>query len=498
MSSPSQESIAAVDLGSNSFHMIVAEVSERRLQVIDRLKEMVRLAAGLDERHFLSGEVMDRAIECLRRFGQRLRGIPSDKVRAVGTNTLRKARNRSEFLARAEQALGHPIEIIAGREEARLIYLGVSHSLEDGCERRLVIDIGGGSTELILGQKFEPQHMDSLHIGCVGLSARFFKDGGINVKRMRTAEIAALQEFEPLKAQYRRLGWDSVIGASGTILAVRDIASNAGWSKEGITPETLGKLRKSLISAGHVENLALVGLQPERAPVFPGGVAILEAAFEALEIERMQVASGALREGLLYDLLGRIHHEDVREGTIEELMHRYRINTSQAKRVADTALYLLAQAPGAWGLEEEEYSRLLGWAASLHQIGLAISHSQYQKHGAYLVQNLDMPGFSQDEQQLLAVLIRGHRRKYPLAEFGDLPKSVADAVRYLCLLLRLSVVLHRSQTEQPLPPIQLEANEATVKLRFPAGWLDQHPLTCADLEQEADYLTVAGIKLGFE
>jgi exopolyphosphatase/guanosine-5'-triphosphate,3'-diphosphate pyrophosphatase len=226
-------------------------------------------------------------------------------------------------------------------------------------------------------------------------------------------------------------------------------------------------------------------------------VAILGAAFEALEIERMQAASGALREGLLYDLLGRIHHEDVREGTIEDLMHRYRINTSQAKRVADTALSLLAQAPGAWGIEEEEHSRLLRWAASLHQIGLAISHSQYQKHGAYLVLNLDMPGFSQDEQQLLAVLIRGHRRKYPLAELGDLPKSAAERVRYLCLLLRLSVVLHRSQTEQPLPPIQLEANEATVKLSFPAGWLDQHPLTRADLEQEADYLTVAGIRLGF-
>ncbi len=498
MSLPSPESIAAVDLGSNSFHMIVAQVAERRLQVIDRLKEMVRLAAGLDQRYLLSSEVMDRGMECLRRFGQRLRGIPSDKVRAVGTNTLRKARNRSEFLARAEQALGHPIEIIAGREEARLIYLGVSHSLEDGCERRLVIDIGGGSTELILGQQFKPEHMDSLHIGCVELSARFFRDGVIEGERMRAAEIAALQEFEPVELQYRRLGWDSAIGASGTILAVRDVATHMGWSKDGITPETLSQLRKSLIAAGHVENLALQGLQPERAPVFPGGVAILGAAFEALRIERMRAASGALREGLLYDLLGRIHHEDVREGTIEDLMSRYRINTSQAQRVADTALRLLAQAPRSWGLEKQEYIRLLRWAASLHEIGLAISYSQYQKHGAYLVLNLDMPGFSQDEQHLLAILIRGHRRTYPLAEFETLPESAAGTVRYLCLLLRLSVVLHRSQTDLPLPPMQFEANDGTVRLCFPAGWLDQHPLTRAGLEQEAGYLTAAGIKLKFK
>jgi exopolyphosphatase / guanosine-5'-triphosphate,3'-diphosphate pyrophosphatase len=498
MSPLSTEPIAAVDLGSNSFHMIVAQVSERRLQVIDRLKEMVRLAAGLDERNFLSNEIMDQAIECLRRFGQRLRGIPSDKVRAVGTNTLRKARNRAKFLARAEHALGHPIEIIAGREEARLIYLGVSHNLEDGGERRLVIDIGGGSTELILGQQFKPERMDSLYIGCVELSNRLFKDGRIDTKRMRAAEIAALQEFEPVKANYRRLGWDCVIGASGTILAIHDIVANAGWSKEGITVETLDKLRKSLIHAGHVERLALQGLQPERAPVFPGGVAILSAAFEALEIERMRAASGALREGLLYDLLGRIHHEDVREGTIENVMHRYQINRDQVQRVANTALYLLAQTSGSWGIKEEEYTRLLHWAASLHEIGLAISYSQYQKHGAYLVQNLDMPGFSQDEQQLLAVLIRGHRRKYPVAELGNLPRSAAKAVRYLCLLLRLSVVLHRSQTDQPLPSIQLEASDANIKLLFPAGWLDRHPLTRADLEQEANYLAVAGIELRFE
>jgi exopolyphosphatase / guanosine-5'-triphosphate,3'-diphosphate pyrophosphatase len=495
MSLNSIESVAAVDLGSNSFHMIVAQVSEGRLQVIDRLKEMVRLAAGLDQHNVLSKAIMDRAIECLRRFGQRLRGIPEDKVRAVGTNTLRRARNRAEFLARAEEALGHDIEIIAGREEARLIYLGVSHSLEDGCERRLVIDIGGGSTELILGQQFKPEYMDSLYIGCVGLSSRFFSDGRIDAGRLQAAEIAALQEFESVEAQYRRSGWDSVIGASGTILAVRDIANRIGPSPEGITAETLGKLRRALIGAGHVENLALEGLQPERAPVFPGGIAILSAAFEALKIERMQAASGALREGLLYDLLGRIHHEDVREGTIEDLMRHYRINSGQARRVADTALHLLAQAPRSWGLQQDP--RLLRWAASLHEIGLAISYSQYQKHGAYLIKNLDMPGFSQDEQQLLAMLIRGHRRKYPVAEFEILPKDVADSARHLCPLLRLAIALHRSQSEAPLPTIHIEMSNATIKLSFPEGWLDRHPLTRADLEQEAAYLTTAGIRLKF-
>ncbi len=487
-------SLAAVDLGSNSFHMIVAQAEDGRLQMLDRLREMVRLASGLDERNCLSGPAMEQAIDTLGRFGERLRDLPADQVRAVGTNTLRKARNRAEFLARARRALGHPIDIIAGREEARLIYLGVSHSLEGDGERRLVVDIGGGSTELILGSRFRPERMESLHIGCVELSRRFFGDGSIDAVRMRAAEIAALQELEPISAEYHRIGWDSSIGASGTILAVQQIIEQQGWGQDGIPLAGLRKLRKLLVGAGDIRNVRLDGLQAERAPVFPGGVAILGAVFEALRMEHMRASSGALREGLLYDLLGRIHHEDVRETTVEGLLRRYHIDAAQGERVARAALALLDQAPAAWGLGAE-HGLWLSWAARLHEIGLSISHSHYQKHGAYLIANLDMPGFSQGDQALIATLIRGHRRKLPVAEFEGLAEIWKRQALYLCLLLRIAVVLNRSRSATPLPAITLEGDELSMRLGFAAEWLEDHPLTQADLAEEAEYLRSAGVKL---
>lgn len=489
--------VAAVDLGSNSFHMIVAELVGERLKIIDRLREMVRLAAGLDKGNRLSETVMVRALDCLQRFSQRLRRIPQGNVRVVGTNTLRKARNREKFLLRAQQAIKHPIDIIAGHEEARLIYLGVAHSLEDGSERRLVIDIGGGSTELILGKHFKPQCVESLHMGCVGMSQRFFRDGIIDERRMGAAEIAALQELETLEALYKRIGWESAIGASGTILTIRDLVTTYGWSKDGITAPGLRKLRKALSEAGHVDNLKLDGLQKERAPVFPGGVAILSATFESLGIEHMRVSEGALREGLLYDLLGRIHQEDVRERTVNELATRYGVNTAQAERVRATALILYSQVAGSWDLEDKQWACLLRWAAGLHEIGMAISHSQYHKHGAYLLKHLDMPGFARGEQTLLGLMVRGHRRRFPLAQFKELPKQVQRTARRLCLLLRLAVLLHRSRTEQALPPIRIAVDDPSLAVRFPERWLDERPLTRADLEQEVIYLKKAEVKLRF-
>ncbi len=489
--------VAAVDLGSNSFHMVVARVVGGRLQVVDRIKETIRLAAGLDAHNDLGPEVMSRAIEALKRFGQRLRDVPPDGVRAVGTNTLRKARNRRLFLSQARQALGHPIDIIAGREEARLIYLGVAHSLEDSAERRLVLDIGGGSTELILGQRFQPEYLESLHMGCVEMSRRFGLDRALSEAAMREAELTALQELEPIAGQFRRIGWESAIGASGTILAILEVVQNQGWSQAGITSGALRKLRKALLAAGKVEALALPGLQGDRVPVFAGGLAILNAVFEALGIERMQAASGALREGVLYDLLGRIHREDVREAAIEGVAQRYHIDEEQAGRVAACALALLERAPLEWGLGRGEHRQMIRWAARLHEIGISISHSQYQKHGAYLLRHMDLPGFSQGEQALLAALVRSHRRKLPLAELQDLADTFRDGALRLSILLRLAVVLHRSRSEMPLPPIALEGDGNFLKLRFPESWLDEHPLTRADLEQEASYLKAAGLKLKF-
>ncbi len=489
---------AAVDLGSNSFHMIVAQVTDGQLKVIDRMREMVRLAGGLDDRNRLNERVIGHAMECLRRFGQRLRGVPRSGVRAVGTNTLRKARNATEFLARAEKALGHPIHVISGHEEARLIYLGVAHSLEDDSRQRLVVDIGGGSTELIIGRKFEPRHMESLHLGCVSHSQRYFHDGRITAEQMRAAEIAALQELESVATGYREIGWDTAIGASGTILAIHDAVLGEGLSKEGITGSALRKLSKLLIGIGQTNEISLHGVTAERAPVFPGGVAILAGIFEALGIEQMAVASGALREGLLCDLVGRMRHDDVRERTVLDLGRRHQIDETQAKRVKRWALSLYEMAKGEWSLENDEYRQLLAWAAWLHEIGLSIAHSQYHKHGSYLLNNLNMPGFSRGDQERMALLVRAHRRKFPQDEFQSIPDEEAHTLRRVCMLLRLAVLLHRSRTDIPVSQIELKAEDEALRLRFPEDWLATHPLTLADLEQEAEYQKAAGIRLRFK
>ncbi len=488
--------LAAVDLGSNSFHMVVAREQEGQLQVLDRLKEMVRLAAGLDEHNDITPDAMERALACLERFGQRLRELPRENVRIVGTNTLRKARNSRKFMRLAGSRLGHPIEIISGIEEARLIYLGVSHSLEEDGERRLVMDIGGGSTEFILGQHFQPQEMESLYMGCVSMSRRFFGDGRLSEKRMRNAVIAARQELEGVEARFRALGWDHAIGASGSLLAIRDVVVANDWSRQGITAESLCRLREALLLAGHVEELDLAGLQPERRDILPGALAIVLATFEGLEIRRMKVSQGALREGLLYDLMGRIHHEDVRENTVQALMRRFSIDAVQAARVERTALALQDQAARAWNLDGEAERGLLSRAARLHEIGLAISHSQFHKHGAYLLSNMDLAGFSRSEQAKIAALVRAHRRKFPKEPFRQFLKEEARRLRRQAVLLRLAVLLNRSRSDGPLPELEIDGHH--LRLRFAGHWLDANPLTRADLEQEAQTLQVTKFRLSFE
>jgi exopolyphosphatase/guanosine-5'-triphosphate,3'-diphosphate pyrophosphatase len=487
-------SIAAIDLGSNSFHMIVAETTNGHFKVVDRMREMVRLAAGLGPENNLSDDAVNRAIECLHRFGERLRDFDTDGVRAVGTNTLRKARNGRDFQARAEAALGYPIDVIAGREEARLIYLGVSHGLEDEADLRLVIDIGGGSTELILGRHFDPLTMESLHMGCVGMSAAHFADGEITAGRMQLAELRARQELEPIESHYRDQGWQSVIGASGTNLAIRDVIVANEWSKDGITKASLEQLRDVLIEAKHIDKAVLPGLSDERRPVFPGGVAILLGIFHTFGIDHMRVSSSALREGLLYDLLGRIQHEDVREQSVDSLIDRYAIDRGQGHRVFMTAKSFWSQIgdPEALSASEE---RILRWASALHEIGSAIAHSQYHKHGSYLLAHLDMPGFSRGEQRQLAVLVRGHRRKFPREQFEKLPEPPRRQIEMLCILLRLAVVLHRRRSESQLPKMNIKIEDDKIVLCFPEGWLAEHQLTTADLEQEVLYLRAAGYKL---
>ncbi|MBT8445694.1 MAG: exopolyphosphatase [Gammaproteobacteria bacterium] len=492
--------LAAVDLGSNSFHMIVATLDDGgRIQVIDRMREMVRLASGLTDDGRLDDNAVERACDCLARFGERLRDLPRGSVRAVGTNTLRKATNSFSFISAAEKALGHPIDVISGFEEARLIYLGVSHGLEDDNEIRLVLDIGGGSTECILGRSFQPLQLESLHIGCVSMSTRFFGDGSITADAMQRAEIAAQQEIESIERSFRSTGWQSVIGASGTILAIYDVLKENGWSRSGINSAGLASLRKALIDAGHIDKLSLSGVSDERLPVFPGGVAVLLGLFEGLGLTELRVSSSALREGLLYDFLGRLYQSDIREQTISDVVRRYDLDADQGERIASTAAELVEQVTESWQLPPGDPKRLLRWAAQLHEIGTSISHSQYHKHGAYMLKNLDMPGFSRREQQQLAVLVRSHRRKIPQAEFDALPEDETAPMMRLALLMRLATLLHRRRSTEHLPEnIGLRVDGTTLKLKFPAGWLDDHPLTSADLETEAQYQKSAGHKLKFK
>ena len=397
--------------------------------MLDRDREMVLLASGLDSKSRLDADARQRAVDCLRRFGQRLRGLPADSVRAVGTNTLRRARNRTSFVAEAEEALGHSIEVISGIEEARLTYLGVARALGDEEGRRLVVDVGGGSTEVIVGERSRPIAMESLYIGCAGLSAQYFPRGEVSKDAWRKATLAAHQELEPITRRFRRLGWQRAAGSSGTARTVGKLVRDAGWTDDDITAPALAMLRDRLLEVRDVAALESIGMSPERAPVFAGGLAILAAAFEALEIERMAVSEGGLREGVLYDLLGRIHDEDTRTRTVQGVMERYHVDREQAERVDATARRLLEQVAAAWKLEDENWGRALQWAAQLHEIGLDIAHGHFHKHGAYVIENADLPGFSLAEQALVATLVRAHRRKIPVELFEDKPALVAASRR---------------------------------------------------------------------
>lgn len=490
--------VAAIDLGSNSFHMIVARIANEHVQMLDRLREMVQLAAGLDDKNRLSEESQQRALECLARFGQRLRHIPPSQLRIVGTNTLRQARNSAEFLGRAEALLGHNVEIISGQEEARLIYLGVVHSVADVPGRRLVVDIGGGSTELIIGEKFEPLHLTSLKMGCVSLSRACFDDGKITEARLREAELRVQLRLEPVREEYVDSGWRVVTGASGSIKAIQDVAMREGWSREGITLDALRRLRAALAEAGDTAAIAARwALEPARARVFAGGFVVLHGLCEALNVERLEVSEGALREGVIYDLLGRIRHEDVRDRTITAVINRYGLDQAQAERVNATAQHLLSQVRESWGLEAEEFGRILEWAARLHEIGLLLTYHHYHRHGAYILEYADLPGFSNSDQIVLATLVRYHRRSFPVNGFDHLPKEWTQPARWLGVLLRLAVMLNRGRSRQPLPPLSLLVNRQWLELRFPGGWLDEHPLTRADLDVEARCLRKAGFRLEF-
>jgi exopolyphosphatase/guanosine-5'-triphosphate,3'-diphosphate pyrophosphatase len=487
--------IAAVDLGSNSFHMVVARYSHGQLTILDRLREAVRLGAGLDDQGRLQREAVDTALACLERFGQRLRDMKAESVRVVGTNTLRKARRKGAFLDRARAALGHPIEVISGIEEARLIYLGVARTMPSEPGRRLVADIGGGSTEIIIGEGVHAKKLESLYMGCVSMSARCFGDGEITEKRMKRARIAARLELEPVQATFKTYGWDHAVGSSGTIRAVGDVLRARNTTDATITAGAVESLIEHAIRAGSLSRLRLPGLTDDRVPVFVGGLAILAEILNVLEIKSMRVADGALREGLLYDLVGRFTDEDARVRSVRAMQARYHVDLPQAERVEQTALDFLHQTQQAWGLDEPFAELVLSWAARLHEIGLDVSHSHYQKHGAYLLEHADMPGFPQEEQRILACIVGAHRRKMHVEMLQDLSPPWHIKAEFLIVLLRLTVLLHRGRSQAALPKITLTARMGSLDIGFPRGWLEANPLTATDLENEIEYLKAVGFRL---
>ncbi|MGB6450198.1 MAG: exopolyphosphatase [Steroidobacteraceae bacterium] len=485
---PVPDILAAVDLGSNSFHLVVARYSHGQLVIIDRMREMVRLASGVEENGRIDKDVAAQALACLQRFGQRLRDMHADSVRVVGTNALRIARRKQAFLERAREALGHPIEIIGGMEEARLIYSGVAHTMPSEPGRRLVLDIGGGSTELIIGEGLAPLELESLQMGCVSSSERFFRDGKLSAKRMARARVAARLEMEPVQAAFRRRGWDHTVGSSGTIRILGDAVRELDPQVQGVTRAGLEQLLARMVEAGHVRELRLESLTDERRPVFPGGAAILAEILEVLGIDEMRIADGAMREGLLYDLVGRFTDEDARERTVRAMQHRYHVDLAQAERVEATVLDFRGQTRTAWRLDDSLAELALKWASRLHEIGLDVSHSGYHRHGAYLLENADMPGFPREEQRLLARLVGGHRRKLSLEGLDELVPPWDRSAIYLIILLRIAVLLHRGRSPTALPAIELEPTARSLALHFPGRWLKDHPLTRADLQQEIDYL----------
>lgn len=472
--------IAAIDLGSNSFRLQVGRVVNDQIYPLDGLKESVRLAAGLTPEKYLDAASQQRALDALRRFNERLRGFPPDAVRAVGTNALRVAKNAPEFLLQAEAALGHPIEVIAGREEARLIYVGVAHTLPDPHKQQLVVDIGGGSTEFVIGKSFEPLKLESLYMGCVSYSLRFFEGGAIDKSRLKNAELAARRELQSIARAYRDTGWELAVGSSGSAKSLLDVLEQNGLAAGAITREGLSELRELILSAGHLDKLELAGLKDDRRTVLFGGFAIMSAIFQELDLNDMVFSEGALRLGVLYDLMGRYHHHDLRDATVAAFMTRYQVDDRQAHAIANTACDLLTQLEPEASDPENTERRFLTWAALLHESGISIAHSSYHKHSAYILANADMPGFSRMDQGRLSRIVLAHRGK--LARVGDFASSNQDWSLIVCL--RLAFILHRARDRRDCPPIRIEPIRGGFAVTLPEGWLEQHPLTASEFEEE--------------
>lgn len=497
---PRPQEFAAVDLGSNSFHMVIARVVDGAMQIIGRLKQRVHLADGLGPDGRLNEEAMERGLSCLALFAERLQGFNADNVCIVGTHSLREAANADEFLKRASQVIPYPIEIISGNEEARLIFMGVEHTQPER-GRKLVIDIGGGSTELVIGEDFEPLLVESRRMGCVSFARQFFPDGNITEASFKRARMTAVQKLENLSWQFRLKGWKVALGASGTIKTAHEILVEMGEKDGMITIERLEMLQREVLKFKNVSALSLPGLSEERKSVFISGLAILCGVFDSLAIRELRLSDGALREGVLYEMEGRFRHQDVRIRTAQSLAEQYHIDSDQARRVLETVENLHQQ----WEVQNPKLANLqltalLKWAAMLHEVGLSINHSGLHRHSAYILQNSNLPGFTQEQQLLMATMVRYHRR---VVRLDDFPRFTLFRKKYflpLIQILRLAVLLNNQRQSTTTPPtLTLITNESHWTLRFPHDWFSQNALVQLDLEKEQQYWeTVPDWKLSIE
>jgi len=490
---PDGSQLAAVDLGSNSFHLIIARAEHGEIRPVEVRAEKVQLGAGLENGR-LNADAIERGLECLSRFAQLLESVEPERIRVVGTNALRVANNRSDFTRPAEDILRTRVDVIYGLEEARLVYLGVAHSLADDAQSRLVVDIGGGSTEFIIGERFEPIRMESLQMGCVSYARNCFEGGLINRDNYRRAYNRARGEALQISHRYHARHWQECVGSSGTLQAIESILVQNGWSETGIGAEALEKLEKKLLKYDTFDDIQLEGLADNRKGVIVPGVAITRALFDALDIELMRTSKGALREGVIYDLMGRLSHEDVRERTVNALMQRYAVDTDIAEIVDKRTRMLFKASRKSWNLKRDD-GELLGWASRTHEIGMAISHKHFNRHSAYLLRNADLPGFSQQEQEKLAVLALGHRGKLLAELFVELERPDMSRMHYLVALMRLGTCLKYVETLEQLPDFSISASKRSIALDFPAGWLEEHPLTDQELADEQSALAKLGLDL---
>jgi exopolyphosphatase / guanosine-5'-triphosphate,3'-diphosphate pyrophosphatase len=476
--------LAAIDLGSNSFRLEIGRFEHEQLQRLEYIKETVRQGNGLDKDRNLSLDVMQRGWDCLARFSECLTGFKKTQVRAVATQTLREARNRDAFLTKGQEILGFPIDVISGKEEARLIYLGVSHLLPQSPERRLVIDIGGRSTELILGKAYAAQTMESYRVGSVTWSMKYFADGEVSQDAFAQAEIAAKAVLDEALDIYAKRHWDNVYGSSGTVGAISDLLVGLGYSAHEITRKGLIQLKDMLHKSGRMDRVRLDGLKDDRRTVLCGGLAVLSALFDLLDIDTLLVADGALRQGVLYDMVQREYNAtDVRSSTVARMVSTFNIDTLQAQRVTKVAQALFEQImPKQETALFKSLNRKLDWAAQLHEIGMHISHSDYHKHGAYILENVDAVGFAQHELHRLGLLVLGHKGK--LKKLGE---HLADSV-FACqlLALRLAVIACHARTNPDWSLVRLSMKNNTLILQVPNNWIQLYPQSIHLLKQEME------------